>query len=157
MVKALSEAVSHRRAFEEFDKHLKEDKADQVAKWEDEYAAWDKKPTGSPCIFDTRDSSTLYSFYFRYLTNLNVAHSMASLKLKLADEEAARAGLASAPPYKKRICLTYSRHRRFTVSTYFSIYYPRARGDAVEAHEAVLVLALLLVYDAEAEEKNRLY
>lgn len=59
MVKAIPEAVSHRRAFEEFDAHLKEDKADQVASWEEEYAAWDEKPTGSPCIFDSMDASKL--------------------------------------------------------------------------------------------------
>ena len=58
MVKAMSEAIAHRRAFEELDACLKEDKPDQVAKWEEEYAAWDKMPTGSPCIFDTSDSGT---------------------------------------------------------------------------------------------------
>lgn len=56
ILKAIPEAVSHRRAFEELDAHLKEDKPDQVAQWEAEYAAWDKKPTGSPCIFDANDS-----------------------------------------------------------------------------------------------------
>ncbi|KAF7980030.1 hypothetical protein HWV62_40156 [Athelia sp. TMB] len=81
MVKAMSEAIAHRRAFEELDACLKEDKADQVAKWEEEYAAWDKMPTGSPCIFDTSDS----------------VNSMAQVKLQLANEEAAKSGLSTAP------------------------------------------------------------
>lgn len=55
MAKVILEAVSHRRAFEELDEHLKKDKPEQVAKWEEEYAAWDEKPTGSPCIFDTTE------------------------------------------------------------------------------------------------------
>ncbi|KAF7976896.1 hypothetical protein HWV62_5451 [Athelia sp. TMB] len=37
MVKAMSEAITHCRAFKELDACLKEDKADQVAKWEEEY------------------------------------------------------------------------------------------------------------------------
>ena len=60
LLKAIPEAVSHRRAFEELDEHLKEDKPEQVAEWEKEYAAWDEKPKGSPCIFDTDDSCAIF-------------------------------------------------------------------------------------------------
>ncbi|KAF7983602.1 hypothetical protein HWV62_20507 [Athelia sp. TMB] len=80
LLKAIPEAISHRRAFEELDAHLKQDKPEQVAEWEEEYAAWDKKPKGSPCIFDTDDSAT----------------SMAEIKLQLANEEAAKSGLTTA-------------------------------------------------------------
>ncbi|KAF7974192.1 hypothetical protein HWV62_13237 [Athelia sp. TMB] len=81
MLKAISEAVTHRRAFEELDAHLKEDRPDQVAKWEAEYAAWDRKPTGSPCIFDAPES----------------VHAMAKVKLQLANEESAKSNLGTAP------------------------------------------------------------
>lgn len=62
MVKAIAEAISHRRAFKEFEEHLKEDSADQVAQWEVEYTTWDEQPTGSPCIFDSIDDCKLIYF-----------------------------------------------------------------------------------------------
>ena len=55
MVEAMPEAISHRRAFDEFDHHLREDRPEEVREWEIEYEAWVEKPTGSPCIFDTSE------------------------------------------------------------------------------------------------------
>jgi len=55
MVEAMPEAISHRRAFDEFDCHLREDRLEEVKQWEIEYKAWVEKPTGSPCIFDTSE------------------------------------------------------------------------------------------------------
>lgn len=56
MVKAIPEAITHRRALEEFDSYLRRDKAEQVDVWEKQYADWDAKPTGSPCLFDIKES-----------------------------------------------------------------------------------------------------
>jgi hypothetical protein len=55
MVEAMPEAISHRCAFDEFDRHLREDRLEEVKEWEIEYEAWVEKPTGSPCIFDTSE------------------------------------------------------------------------------------------------------
>jgi len=55
MLEALPKAITHRRAFEEFDKHLRSDRLEQVIQWEVEYEAWVKNPTASTCIFDTLD------------------------------------------------------------------------------------------------------
>lgn len=55
MLEAMPEAISHRRAFEEFNTHLRSDRMEQVIQWEVEYEAWVKNPTGSTCIFDTSD------------------------------------------------------------------------------------------------------
>lgn len=55
MLEAIPEAISHRRAFEEFHENLRSDHPEEVKKWEAEYDAWMKQPTGSPCIFDTSD------------------------------------------------------------------------------------------------------
>lgn len=57
MVNAIPEAIVHRRAFEEFDTCLRKDKSSQVDEWAKLYAQWDKKPTNSPCIFDTTEPS----------------------------------------------------------------------------------------------------
>ena len=55
MLEAIPEAISHRRAFEEFHENLRSDHPEEVRKWEAEYDTWMKQPTGSPCIFDTSD------------------------------------------------------------------------------------------------------
>lgn len=55
MVGAIPEAIAHRRAFEEFDAHLRRDKPDQLQEWDREYAEWDKQPRPSPCLFDTKE------------------------------------------------------------------------------------------------------
>lgn len=57
LVDALPEAMNHQRAFTEFDKHLRADRAEEVAQWEKEYEEWDKEPKNSPCIFDTTEPS----------------------------------------------------------------------------------------------------
>lgn len=46
MLKTIPEVVAYCWVFKEFDEHLKEDKVNQVAKSEDEYAAWaaDRQP-----------------------------------------------------------------------------------------------------------------
>lgn len=56
LVKAIPAAITHRRVFEEFDDYLRRDKSAQVDAWEKQYAAWDEKPTGSPCLFDMKES-----------------------------------------------------------------------------------------------------
>ncbi|KAF7973147.1 hypothetical protein HWV62_15919 [Athelia sp. TMB] len=97
-VKAIAEAISHRRAFEELDEHLKEDMAAQVAQWEVDYAAWDRKPTGSPCIFDTSDAGiVLHVISSKSFTYRDAGNSMAKLKLQLANKEAAQSGLTVTP------------------------------------------------------------
>jgi hypothetical protein len=55
MVEAMPEAINHRRAFDKFDHHLREDRPEEVREWEIEYEAWVEKLTGSPCIFDTSE------------------------------------------------------------------------------------------------------
>ena len=55
LVEAMTEAVEHQRAFDEFDQHLCADRLEQVEAWDKEYKEWDEAPTGSPCIFDTKD------------------------------------------------------------------------------------------------------
>jgi len=55
MVEAMPEAISHQRAFDEFNHHLREDRLGEVKEWEIEYEAWVGNPTGSPCIFDTSE------------------------------------------------------------------------------------------------------
>ncbi|KZP14615.1 hypothetical protein FIBSPDRAFT_979972 [Athelia psychrophila] len=79
MIKAVPDAVIHRRAFEEFDSYLRRDKADQVEKWEGEYAAWDEQSTGSPCLFDSTEPTI----------------TMARVQLELSNEEAARVGFSN--------------------------------------------------------------
>lgn len=61
MLEAIPEAITHHRAFIEFDEHLRSDRLDQVRQWEIEYEAWVQKPTGSPCIFDTSDPGKFIS------------------------------------------------------------------------------------------------
>lgn len=96
MIKAVPEAVIHRRAFEEFDSYLRRDKADQVEGWEVEYAAWDKQPTGSPCIFDTTEPCEQQSlFSVSLLLIYHVAITMARVRLELSNEEAARVGFSN--------------------------------------------------------------
>lgn len=55
MIEAMPEVISHRRAFDEFNHRLREDRPDEVEQWEIQYKAWVEKPTGSPCIFDTSE------------------------------------------------------------------------------------------------------
>lgn len=60
MASAIPEAISHRRAFEEFDTHLRRDMPQQVEEWDKLYTEWDKKPTKSPCLFDTSARRTSF-------------------------------------------------------------------------------------------------
>lgn len=60
LFEAMTEAVDHRRAFDEFNQHLRTDNLEQVQLWEKEYEEWDKVPAGSPCIFDTKDPGTSF-------------------------------------------------------------------------------------------------
>jgi hypothetical protein len=46
----MTEAVEHRRAFNEFDQHVHADRPEQVKAGDIEYEEWDKEPKGSPCI-----------------------------------------------------------------------------------------------------------
>jgi hypothetical protein len=55
MLEAMPEAIEQRRAFDEFDAHVRSDRLEQVIQWEIEYEAWVKNPTGATCIFDTSD------------------------------------------------------------------------------------------------------
>ncbi|KAF7969254.1 hypothetical protein HWV62_27842 [Athelia sp. TMB] len=80
MVAAIPEAIFHRRAFEEFDAHLRKEMPEQVQQWDKDYAEWDKEPKASPCIFDSADRPL----------------SMPQIKLQLANEEAAKSGLETS-------------------------------------------------------------
>ena len=55
LVEAMTQAVEHRRAFDEFDQNLCAERPQEVEAWEKEYKEWDREPKGSPCIFDTMD------------------------------------------------------------------------------------------------------
>lgn len=97
MVGAIPEALSQRRAFEEFDAHLRRDKPEQMKQWDHEYAEWDKKSKPSPCLFDTTERSK----YILIINSPRTANrtpaelSTAQIKLQLADEEAAKDGLTA--------------------------------------------------------------
>lgn len=95
MVHAIPEAIAHRRAFEEFDACLQKDKSTQVDRWAEIYAKWDKKSTSSPCIFDTTEPSTSPAVSPHPLLTLSIDVTMASVKLALANEEAAKIGLTT--------------------------------------------------------------
>ncbi|KAF7974572.1 hypothetical protein HWV62_11944 [Athelia sp. TMB] len=77
MAAAIPEAITHQRAYEEFDAHLRQEMPEQVQEWDRLYIEWDKKPTDSPCLFDTAERPI----------------SLAKVKLQLADAEAAKDGL----------------------------------------------------------------
>lgn len=94
MAAAIPQAIFHRRAFEEFDEHLRHDMPEQVKKWDEQYAEWDRKPTASPCLFDTTERRKLLLRYRPHIAHCSrAAISMAKIKLQLANEEAAKAGL----------------------------------------------------------------
>ena len=57
----MTQAVEHRRAFNEFDQYVCADRPEQVKAWDIEYEEWDKEPKGSPCIFDTTDSGMFFA------------------------------------------------------------------------------------------------
>jgi hypothetical protein len=82
MVEAMPEAISHRRAFDEFDRCLREDRLDEVKKWEIEYEAWAEKPTGSPCIFDTKEPCKFSNSILHQLRALtSVSHHVSSCQV----------------------------------------------------------------------------
>jgi hypothetical protein len=79
MVEAMPEAISHRRAFDEFDCHLREDRLDEVKEWEIQYEAWAEKPTGSPCIFDTSEPCMSFDSILRQPRALtSISHHIGS-------------------------------------------------------------------------------
>ncbi|KAF7975075.1 hypothetical protein HWV62_10461 [Athelia sp. TMB] len=80
LASAIPEAIAHRRAYEEFDAHLRGDMPDQVQEWDWLYAEWDKKPTDSPCLFDMADRPI----------------SLAKVKLQLANRKATKVGLETS-------------------------------------------------------------
>lgn len=99
MASAIPEAIAHRRAYEEFDTHLRRDMPDQVQEWDRLYTEWDKKPTDSPCLFDTAERRKLHSLSFQSAINahsIRIAISLAKVKLQLANLEAAKDGLETS-------------------------------------------------------------
>lgn len=99
MLEAIPEAITHHRAFAEFNEHLRSDRLDQVQKWEIEYQAWVKKPTGSPCIFDTSDPGKFTSRGVFLDTDAMLGITMAQVKLQLANEEASKNGFNLTEPH----------------------------------------------------------
>jgi hypothetical protein len=100
MVEAMPAAISHRRAFDEFDHHLREDRLEEVKEWEVEYNAWVEKPMGSPCIFDTSEPCKFFVPIHPQLRGLTyLAVTVAQVKLQLANEEAARSGFSTNAPH----------------------------------------------------------
>lgn len=97
MVTAIPEAIYHWRAFEEFNVHLRRNMPKQVKEWDEQYAEWDWKPTASSWLFDAteRHQSILIFYLLHTAQHPRTADSMAQIKLQLANEEAAKAGLES--------------------------------------------------------------
>ena len=82
MVEAMLEAISHRRAFNEFDHYLHDDHLDEVKKWEIEYEAWTEKPMGSPCIFNMKEPCKFSNSILHQLQELtSVSHHISSCQV----------------------------------------------------------------------------
>lgn len=100
MLEAIPRSREHQRDFDEFDRGLRQERPNDVKKWERMLETWEGDHS-APCPYTSSSTGTFVIFLTSFITISNsdgVAESIPDLKLALAEEEQSRVDRGEALP-----------------------------------------------------------